>query len=117
MTLAQIQGLNIEQPLAIKGCPDGARALRMTVNNTPMSLDDLAELVGTNKRSISRALGGSCGLSIDTLIKIMRETSSVFLLQYMCRQMGGEFRLYSSDELELEEIEQRRSEILARRAA
>lgn len=117
MTVAQIEQLRLESPLAVKNCSDGPMALRMNIAATSMGQDDLAIASGTNKRSITRALSGSCGLGIDTLLRIMRETRSVYLLQYMCRQMGGEFKPYSKEQLELQEMEERMAELKAKIAA
>jgi len=63
------------------------------------------------------ALTGSAGLTIDTFIKIMRESDSAFLLEYMCHQMGGEFRFVSEEEKEYRATKEKLAILESRRAA
>jgi hypothetical protein len=96
-------------------CKNGAMALRHTIANTSISQEDLAAAVGKTKRVLSRALGGGCGLPIDSLLNLMRESNSVYLLEYMCHQMGGQFRFYTPQEREMMQLEDRMEEIKGER--
>lgn len=106
LTEAQVESLIKTDDKLIRQCSDGAMALRMTINNTSLSQDDLALNSKTNKRSISRALGGSCGLDVDSLIRIMGESNSVFLAQYICQQLGGKFVFLSKEDREIIKAEE-----------
>jgi predicted solute-binding protein len=46
-------------------------------------------------------------LQIDVLIKLMRESDSVFLLEYMCQKMGGKFVFESQEDREIQEMKER----------
>jgi hypothetical protein len=114
---AQTKRLELLPDKLIEQCKNGAMALSQTVANNGASLDDVAEVIGKQRRVLSRAMKGSAGLPIDTLIKLMQESDSVYLLQYMCRRMGGRFVFESNDERELRELKERVAQIEARRAA
>lgn len=117
LTEAQQQQLEKTDEKLVKQCADGAMALRMTINNTSLSQDDLASAANTYKKSLQRAMKGSCGLGIDTLIKLCGESNSVFLAQYICRQLGGKFVFLTDAEKELEEAEERINQIKNRMVA
>lgn len=117
LTEAQQQNLVKTDEKLIKQCGNGAMALRMTINHTSLSQEDLAIAAKTNKKSIQRAMKGSCGLAIDTLIKLCGESNSVFLAQYICRQLGGKFVFLTEDEKKLEEAEDYINQIKNRMAA
>jgi hypothetical protein len=114
---AQTKRLELMPDKLIEQCKNGAMALSQTVANNGASLDDVAEVIGKQRRVLSRAMKGSAGLPIDTLIKLMQESDSVYLLQYMCHRMGGRFVFESNEERELRELKERVAQIEARRAA
>lgn len=117
VALAQFKKIELSNKKLIDSCPDGVKALRHTALNSGLSQEELANSIGKAKKVLSRALNGSAGLQIDVLIKLMRESDSVFLLEYMCKQMGGEFRFMSQEEIEYQELKERMAIIEARRAA
>lgn len=114
---AQAKRLELMPDKLIEQCKSGAMALSQTVANTGASLDDIAESIGKQRRVLSRALKGSAGLPIDTLIKLMQESDSVYLLQYMCHKMGGRFVFESNEDRELRDLKERVAQMEARRAA
>jgi hypothetical protein len=114
---AQTKRLELMPDKLIEQCKNGAMALSQTVANNGASLDDVAEVIGKQRRVLSRAMKGSAGLPIDTLIKLMQESDSVYLLQYMCHRMGGRFVFESNEERELRDLKERVAQIEARRAA
>ncbi len=114
---AQFQKIELSNRKLIDSCPDGVKALRHTALNSDLSQEELAKTIGKAKKVLSRALNGSAGLQIDVLIKLMRESDSVFLLEYMCQQMGGEFRFVSQEEREYQEMKEKLAVYEARRAA
>ncbi len=117
MTEAQAKRLVVIDKNLVKQCRDGAMALSQTVSNTGLSQDDLAERIGKQKRVLTRAMKGSCGLPIDALLRVMIESESLYLLQYMCHQMGGEFNFISQEEREYQEMKEKLAIYEARRAA
>jgi hypothetical protein len=117
LTEAQQKHLEKTDEKLVKQCADGAMALRMTINHTSLSQEDLAIAAKTNKKSIQRAMKGSCGLAVDTLIRLCGESNSVFLAQYICRQLGGKFVFLTEDEKKLEVAEDYINEIKNRMTA
>jgi transcriptional regulator with XRE-family HTH domain len=104
---AQFQRIELSNRKLVESCPDGVKALRHTALNSDLSQEELANCIGKAKKVLSRALNGSAGLQIDVLIKLMRESDSVFLLEYMCAQMGGKFVFESQEEREIQEMKER----------
>jgi transcriptional regulator with XRE-family HTH domain len=104
---AQFQRIELSNRKLVESCPDGVKALRHTALNSDLSQEELAKNIGKAKKVLSRALNGSAGLQIDVLIKLMRESDSVFLLEYMCAQMGGKFVFESQEEREIQEMKER----------
>lgn len=117
VSLAQFKKIELSNRKLIDSCPDGVKALRHTALNSDLSQEELARSIGKAKKVLSRALNGSAGLQVDVLIKLMRESDSVFLLEYMCKQMGGEFNFLSQEDIEYQELKERMAVIEARRAA
>jgi hypothetical protein len=107
---AQTKRLELMPDKLIEQCKNGAMALSQTVANNGASLDDVAEVIGKQRRVLSRAMKGSAGL-------LMQESDSVYLLQYMCHRMGGRFVFESNEERELRDLKERVAQIEARRAA
>jgi plasmid maintenance system antidote protein VapI len=114
---AQAPSIEVLPDSLVAQCKNGAMALRQTAMNSGYAQDQLAEMIGKPREVLSRACNGRGGLDIDTLIKLMRESGSAFLLQYMAYQMGGEFRFLSAEEIELQQLERRAAEIRANRQA
>jgi transcriptional regulator with XRE-family HTH domain len=104
---AQFKSIELSNRKLVESCPDGVKALRHTALNSDLSQEELANCIGKAKKVLSRALNGSAGLQIDVLIKLMRESDSVFLLEYMCAQMGGKFVFESQEEREIQEMKER----------
>jgi transcriptional regulator with XRE-family HTH domain len=114
---AQFQRIELSNRKLVDSCPNGVKALRHTALNSGLSQEELAKNIGKAKRVLSRALNGSAGLQIDALIKLMRESDSVFLLEYMCAQMGGEFKFVSQEEREYQEMKEKMALYEMRRSA
>lgn len=114
---AQAAKIELAHPKELAACKNGVSAIRHTALNSDLAQEELARNIGKAKKVLSRALNGSAGLTIDTLIKLMRESNSVFLLEYMCREMGGEFRFVSKEELEIRDLKEKLAAAEARRAA
>jgi transcriptional regulator with XRE-family HTH domain len=114
---AQARKIELSGRKEVEACKNGTQALRHTALNSDLSQEELARSIGKAKKVLSRALNGSAGLPVDTLIKLMRESDSVFLLEYMCKQMGGEFKFVSQEELEIRELREKLAVAEARRAA
>lgn len=114
---AQPKAIELMPDKLIEQCKSGAMALSQTIANTGLSQEDFAEAIGKQRRVLGRALKGSAGLPIDTLIKVMQESDSVYLLQYMCHRMGGRFVFESNEERELRDLKEKVAQIEARRAA
>jgi antitoxin component HigA of HigAB toxin-antitoxin module len=104
---AQFKSIELSNRKLIESCPDGVKALRHTALNADLSQEELAISIGKAKKVLSRALNGSAGLPIDVLIKLMRESDSVFLLEYMCQKMGGKFVFESQEDREIQEMKER----------
>jgi transcriptional regulator with XRE-family HTH domain len=117
LTEAQSLPVHLSDDKLVRQCKNGAMALRQTIANTGLSQDDLAKAIGKQKKVLSRALNGGCGLPVDALIKLCKESDSAYLIQYMCKELGGEFRLISDEELEIIELKERLALIESRRAA
>lgn len=117
MTEAQSPSLLLADERLVRQCKNGAMALRQTIANTGLSQDDLARNIGKQKKVLSRALNGGCGLPVDALIKLCIESGSVYVAQYICKELGGEFRFVSDEELELRLAEEKVAMLKARRAA
>jgi hypothetical protein len=81
------------------------------------SKESLAELIGKPREILSRACSGRGGLDIDVLIKLMRESGNALIVQYMAKQIGGEFRFLTQEELAIKKAEQELAELKARRRA
>ena len=116
VTEAQAKSITLSDPRLVAGCKDGVAALRYTALHSDYTQEDLAEKIGKAKKVLSRALNGSAGLPVDTYIKLMKESDSVFLLEYMCHQMGGEFRFVTEEEREMQELKEKLAILEARRA-
>jgi hypothetical protein len=114
---AQSQKTELAHPSVLRACKNGVEALRHTALQSDLADEELATSIGKAKRVLSRALNGRAGLPIDTYIRLMRQCNSVFLLEYMCREMGGRFVWDTSEEREIREMEERLAEMKARRAA
>jgi transcriptional regulator with XRE-family HTH domain len=112
---AQAQPIEVLPDPLIAQCKNGAMALRQTALNSGYAQDQLAERIGKPREVLSRACNGRGGLDIETLIKLMQESGSAYLLQYMAYRMGGEFRFLTPDEIELRDIDRRKAELMARR--
>ena len=110
---AQAQNIEVLPEPLVAQCKNGAMALRQTALSSGYAQDKLSELIGKRREVLSRACNGRGGLEIDTLIKLMQESGSAFLLQYMAYRMGGEFRFLSEEEVELRDLERRAAEIRA----
>ena len=117
ITEAQSKRIQLVPDALVEQCKNGAMALSQTVSNTALSQEDFSERVGKQRRVLGRALKGSAGLPIDTLIRVMEESDSVYLLQYMCKRMGGRFVFESQDERELRELKEKVAALEARRIA
>lgn len=108
---AQAQPLEaLSEPLVAQ-CKSGAMALRQTALASGYAQEELAKKIGKAREVLSRACNGRGGLEVDALIKLMNESGSVFLLQYMAYQMGGKFTFYTPEEKELMNLRKRMNEI------
>jgi transcriptional regulator with XRE-family HTH domain len=113
---AQARSITLSDPRLVAGCKDGVAALRYTALHSDYTQEDLAEKIGKAKKVLSRALNGSAGLPVDTYIKLMKESDSVFLLEYMCHQMGGEFRFVTEEEKQMQALEEQLAVLKSRTA-
>lgn len=114
---AQAQKLDLAPEMLVKQCKTGAMALTKTCLHSNYTQETLAEKIGKAREVLSRACNGRGGLDIDVLIQLMHEAGSVYLLQYMCMQMGGEFRFVDDEERRIREMEEELLLLKARRAA
>lgn len=113
---AQAHSIEMLDESLVAQCKSGSMALRQTALSSGYAQDKLAELIGKPREVLSRACNGRGGLDIDTLLKLMQESGSAYLLQYMAYQMGGEFRFLSEEEIELRQIDRRKAELMAKRS-
>lgn len=104
---AQFEKIELSGYRVVKACKDGVTALRLTAAHSGYTQETLAEKLGKAKKVLSRALTGSSSLTVDTLIKLMKTSGSVFLLEYMCHQMGGKFVFYTHEEIEIMETREK----------
>lgn len=117
VTIAQARKIELHSPKELDACKSAVQALRFTALNSDLAQEELAKEIGKAKKVLSRALNGSAGLPVDTLIKLMQKCDSVYLLEYMCHQMGGEFRFVSEEEREIRDLKEKLAVAEARRAA
>jgi transcriptional regulator with XRE-family HTH domain len=112
---AQAQPLEVLPEPLVSQCKSGAMAMRQTTLSSGFAQEELANRIGKAREVLSRACNGRGGLDIDTLIKLMNESGSVFLLQYMAYKMGGKFTFYTQEEIELMSLKKRMNELQAPR--
>ena len=117
VALAQAMPLEMADDLLVEQCMSGGIAIETTCVLSGYSKDALAEKISKAREVLSRACSGRGGLDIDVLINLMRESGTVFIAQYIAKQLGGEFRFLSQDEIELRNAEKLVAQIKARRAA
>ena len=114
---AQADAVYMADDLIVRQCATGSVAIETTCVLSGYSKEVLAEKVGKAREVLSRATSGRGGLDIDVLIKLMRESGSTLILQYMAKQLGGEFRFLSEQEREVIELEQKLAIAKSRKAA
>ncbi|KAF0844350.1 hypothetical protein FNL37_1794 [Methylovorus glucosotrophus] len=115
--VAQAPKLEMAPDLLVKQCKSGPMALTKTCLHSNYTQDTLAEKIGKAREVLSRAQNGRAALGIDELIKVMEESGSVYLLQYMCMRVGGRFVFVDDEDREIYELEQELLLRKARRAA
>jgi hypothetical protein len=114
---AQAAKIGLANNLIVEQCMDGATAIDTSCVVSGYSKESLAELIGKPREILSRACSGRGGLDIDVLIRLMRESGNALIVQYMAKQIGGEFRFLTQEELAIKKAEQELAELKARRRA
>jgi hypothetical protein len=114
---AQFEKIELVPESLVRQCKSGAKALQLTANNSGYAQEELATQIGKAREVLSRACNGRGGLDVDTIIKLMRKSGSVFVLQYMAHQMGGAFVFGTEEEKELRLLTERMEVLKSRRAA
>lgn len=103
---AQAESLAMTDQKVVKQLSSGAMALSTTCVLSGYSQETLAEKVGKPREILSRAANGRGGLDIDVLIKLMQESGSVLILQYMAKELGFEIN-------PIDHVSKRRAELMA----
>jgi hypothetical protein len=114
---AQAEAIEMADDLIVKQCISGSVAIETTCVLSGYSKEVLAEKIGKAREVLSRASSGRGGLDVDVLIKLMRESGSTLILQYMAHQLGGEFRFLTDEELEIKQAEEHLASLKAKRQA
>ena len=114
---AQAGSISLADDLVVKQCRTGAVAIDTSCVVSGYSKESLSDLIGKPREVLSRACSGRGGLDIDVLIKLIRESGNALIIQYMAKQLGGEFRFLTSDEIAIKEAEEHLANLKAKRAA
>ena len=117
MQEAQALSISLEGDLVVKNCSSGAIAIDTTCVVSGYSKETLAERIGKAREVLSRASSGRGGLDVDVLVKLMQESGSALIIQYMAKRLGGEFRFLTNDEIEIQKTEAYLASLKAKRIA
>lgn len=113
LTEAQTSPVTLASDSIVKQCKSGSIAIDTSCVASGYSKETLAELIGKPREVLSRAASGRGGLDIDVLIKLIQQSGSALIIQYMAKQLGGEFRFLDAQEKELREAKEHYENLMA----